>query len=76
MTNEDPSPLTTGGCAPACSSPSRSESLFIVFLTVFLFNHANPKGDGMEMVVVGAAMMFIFLPSACRHTRSPSKGDI
>jgi hypothetical protein len=25
-----------------------AESLFIVFLTVFLFNHANPKGDGME----------------------------
>ena len=39
-----------------------AESLFIVFLTVFLFNHANPKGDGMEMVAVGAAMMFIFFP--------------
>jgi hypothetical protein len=38
------------------------ESLFIVFLTVFLFNHADPKGDGMEMVAVGAAMMFIFFP--------------
>jgi hypothetical protein len=37
-----------------------AESLFIVFLTVF--NHANPKGDGMEMVAVGAAMMFIFFP--------------
>ena len=36
--------------------------LFLIFLTVFLFNHANPKGDGMEMVVVGAAFMFIFLP--------------
>jgi hypothetical protein len=39
-----------------------AESLFIVFLTVFLFNHANPKGDGMEMVAVGAAMMLIFFP--------------
>ena len=39
-----------------------AESLFIVFLTVFLANHANPKGDGMEMVAVGAAMMFIFFP--------------
>jgi hypothetical protein len=39
-----------------------TESLFIVFLTVFLFNHANPKGDGMEMVAVGAAMMLIFFP--------------
>lgn len=36
--------------------------LFLIFLTVFLFNHANPKGDGMEMVAVGAAFMFIFLP--------------
>ena len=36
--------------------------LFLLFLTVFLFNHANPQGDGMEMVAVGAAFMFIFLP--------------
>lgn len=33
-----------------------------MFLAVFLFNHASPKGDGMEMVGVGAAFMFIFLP--------------
>lgn len=39
-----------------------AESLFIVFLTVFLANHADPKGDGMELVAVGAAMMFIFFP--------------
>jgi VIT1/CCC1 family predicted Fe2+/Mn2+ transporter len=39
-----------------------AQSLFLVFLTVFLFNHANPKSDGMEMVGVGAAFMFIFLP--------------
>jgi hypothetical protein len=39
-----------------------AESLFIVFLTVFLANHADPKGDGMEMVAGGAAMMFIFFP--------------
>jgi hypothetical protein len=38
------------------------QSLFVVFLGVFLFNHADPKGDGMEMVGVGAAFMFIFLP--------------
>ena len=38
------------------------QSLFVVFLGVFLFNHAEPKGDGMEMVGVGAAFMFIFLP--------------
>lgn len=35
---------------------------FIVFLTGFLFWHANPRGDGMEMVGVGAAFMLIFLP--------------
>ena len=39
-----------------------AQSLFLVFLTVFLFNHANPKGDGMEMVGVGAVFMIIFLP--------------
>ncbi len=39
-----------------------AESLFLVFLTVFLFNHADLKGDGMEMVASGAAFMLIFLP--------------
>jgi hypothetical protein len=39
-----------------------AQALFIVFLTVFLFNHANPKGDGMEMAGAGAAFMLIFLP--------------
>jgi hypothetical protein len=38
------------------------ESLFLVFLTVFLLNHANPRGDGMEMVAVGAAFTLIFVP--------------
>jgi len=38
------------------------ESLFTLFLTVFLFNHADPKGDGMEMVASSAAFMLIFLP--------------
>jgi hypothetical protein len=38
------------------------ESLFLVFLTVFLLNHANPKGDGMEMVAVGGAFILIFVP--------------
>jgi hypothetical protein len=38
------------------------QCLFLIFLTVFLFNHDDPKGDGMEMVGVGAAFMFIFLP--------------
>jgi hypothetical protein len=35
---------------------------FLVFLTVFLWRHANPLGDGMEMVGASAAFMFIFLP--------------
>jgi hypothetical protein len=39
-----------------------AEIAFLVFLTVFLWQHANPKGDGMEIVGVGAAFMFIFLP--------------
>jgi len=38
------------------------EAAFIVFLTVFLFQHANPRGDGMEMMGVGFAFMLIFLP--------------
>jgi hypothetical protein len=39
-----------------------AESLFLVFLTGFLFNRADPKGDGMEMVAVGAAFIWIFVP--------------
>ena len=35
---------------------------FVVFLTMFLWNHANPKGDGMEMVGASLAFMGIFLP--------------
>jgi hypothetical protein len=38
------------------------EAAFIVFLTIFLFQHADPRGDGMEMVGVGFAFMLIFLP--------------
>jgi O-antigen ligase len=37
-------------------------SLFILFFTVFLFQHADPMGDGMEMVGSSIAFMFIFLP--------------
>ena len=39
-----------------------AEIAFLVFLTVFLWKHADPKGDGMEMVGASAAFMFIFLP--------------
>jgi hypothetical protein len=39
-----------------------AEAAFIVFLAVFLFQHADPRGDGMEMVGVGFAFMLIFLP--------------
>jgi hypothetical protein len=38
------------------------EAAFIVFLAVFLFRHADPHGDGMEMAGVGFAFMLIFLP--------------
>ena len=39
-----------------------AEIAFLVFLGVFLWRHANPKGDGMEMVGHGTAFMLIFLP--------------
>jgi hypothetical protein len=39
-----------------------NEAAFIVFLTWFLFQHADPRGDGMEMAGVGFAFMLIFLP--------------
>jgi hypothetical protein len=38
------------------------EAAFIVFLTVFLFRHADPHGDGMEMAFVGFAFILVFLP--------------
>jgi hypothetical protein len=38
------------------------EAGFIVFLTVFLFRHADPHGDGMEMAFVGFAFILVFLP--------------
>ena len=61
-------------------------SLFILFFTVFLFQHANPKGDGMEMVGSSIAFMFIFLPFSLpayllaktwslAHPRGPSRAD-
>ena len=52
------------------------EAAFIVFLTVFLFQHADPHGDGMEMMGVGFAFTLIFLPFTlpafifARHGRS------
>ena len=39
-----------------------TEFAFLVFLTIFLFKHADPKGVGMEMVGASAAFMLIFLP--------------
>ena len=38
------------------------EIAFLFFLGVFLWRHADPKGDGMEMAGLGAAFMLIFLP--------------
>jgi hypothetical protein len=38
------------------------EAAFVVFLAVFLFQHADPRGDGMEMAGVGFAFMLMFLP--------------
>ena len=39
-----------------------AHGLFLVFFTVFLFKHADPMGDGMEMVGASAAFILIFLP--------------
>jgi hypothetical protein len=39
-----------------------AQMMFIVFLTAFIIQHANPKGDGMEFVAVSAAIMFLELP--------------
>jgi ABC-type sugar transport system permease subunit len=39
-----------------------TEAAFIVFITAFVFQHADPQGDGMEMAFVGFAFMLIFLP--------------
>jgi hypothetical protein len=38
------------------------ETAFIVLLPVFLLKQADPMGEGMEMVGVSVAFMFIFLP--------------
>ncbi|MGD9500990.1 MAG: hypothetical protein AB7V40_00705 [Methyloceanibacter sp.] len=39
-----------------------AELAFLAFLGAFLWWHADPKGDGMEMVGLGAAFMWILLP--------------
>jgi hypothetical protein len=39
-----------------------AEFAFLMSLTIFLFKHADPKGDGMEVVGASAAFMLIFLP--------------
>ncbi len=39
-----------------------AQMMFIVFLTVFIIRHMNPKGDGMEFVAVSAAIMLLEIP--------------
>jgi hypothetical protein len=39
-----------------------AQMMFIVFLTVFIVRHMNPLGDGMEFVVVSAAIMLLEIP--------------
>lgn len=38
------------------------QMLFVIALSVFISAHANPRGDGMEFVAVGAAIMLLELP--------------
>jgi hypothetical protein len=70
MTAVDPRTLQKGYAAGPGNRRLRAiilltvaaEFAFVVFLTVFLFRHADPMGDGMEMVGASLAFMFIFLP--------------
>jgi len=70
MTAIDPRTLQKGYAAGQGNRRLRASVLlaaaveiaFLVFLFVFIINHADPMGDGMEMAAVGAAFMFIFLP--------------
>jgi hypothetical protein len=39
-----------------------AQMLFIVFLTVFIARHMNPRGDGMEFVAVSSAIMLLEIP--------------
>lgn len=39
-----------------------AQMLFIVFLTVFIARHMNPRGDGMEFVAVSAAILLLEIP--------------
>lgn len=39
-----------------------AQMMFIVVLTVFIVRHMNPLGDGMEFVVVSAAIMLLEIP--------------
>jgi len=52
------------------------EIAFLVFLTVFIWNHADPMGDGMEMVGVSMAFIFSSCRSRCRRSCSPKRAAI
>ena len=39
-----------------------AQMIFIVFLTVFIIDHMNPQGDGMEFVAVSTAIMLLEIP--------------
>lgn len=39
-----------------------AQMMFIVVLTAFIIRHMNPLGDGMEFVVVSAAIMLLEIP--------------
>ena len=41
------------------------EAALVIFLAVFLLQHADPRGDGMEMVGVGFAFMIFFYRLPC-----------
>lgn len=39
-----------------------AQMMFIVVLTMFIIRHMNPLGDGVEFVVVSAAIMLLEIP--------------
>lgn len=39
-----------------------AETAFLAFLSVYVIRRANPMGDGMELMAIGALLMFSYLP--------------
>lgn len=62
VTSTSPSALRDDGLRLSVLFACGVEAAVVLVLTVFVFRHANPKGDGMEMALAGFAFMLIFVP--------------